>query len=200
MGFGKRFGLTRYDADEYYKQALEAYRKHDLAEAINRITLAIELLPNHAEYYAARGFFYLEDGVRDKADANTGGRKGAIPDFEAALKRNKLEMLAHYGRGMIAYQDKNWQEAKAHFLDAYKAAPQRPESLYYLALAYHHNGENAQAKAFIEMAINAFKDEDKRKADAQKWQREFQRLLDQQSKVAQPPAPADKKQLPLLGE
>src|SRR3990172_8937057 len=130
-----RFGLTRYQADEYYAEALNVYKKGNLEEAILNLGYAIELLPGNSEYYAARGFMYLEDGVQDKA----------LADFEAALKRHPYEMLAHYGRGIIAYKDKNWDEALAHFNDAYVADPNRAETLYYLALVYHRKGDQAAA-------------------------------------------------------
>src|SRR5215467_7517850 len=104
----QRLGFSRFEADEYYQQALDSYRKEKPDTAILQLNDAIALLPNRAEYYAARGFFYLGEDDKDKA----------IPDFEKALKLNKLEMLAHFGRGMIAYKDKNWDEALAHFGDA----------------------------------------------------------------------------------
>jgi len=186
--FSQRLGLTRYDADENYKLALEAYRKRQLDEAILKMGDAIELLPTRAEYYAARGFFYLEDGEDKKAQE----------DFQHALKLYPLEMLANYGRGIIAYKDKNWDEALAHFKDAFKADSKRPETLYYLAMTYHRKGDNAQAYAYMEMAVAAFdKGGDKRKADAQRWQREFQKLLEQQGKQGSPQIA--KQQLPLLG-
>lgn len=167
----QRLGLTRYEADEYYKQALQAYDKRQLGEAILKMDEAIKLLPNHAEYYAARGFFYLEDGVRDKAQA----------DFETALKLYPYEMLAHYGRGMIAYQSKNWDEALAHFTDAYRSNPERPETLYYLALCYHRKGANVLALTTMQQAQTRFeKTNDKRKGDAGRWVRTFQKLVEQE--------------------
>jgi tetratricopeptide (TPR) repeat protein len=139
----QRFGLTRYEADEYYKQALLAYGKKNLNEAILAMERAIELLPRNSEYYAARGFFYLEDGVVNKANE----------DFERALALHPYETLAHFGRGMIAYHAKNWEEALAHFTDAYHADPNRAETLYYLALVHHHRQNNAQALAIMQQAL-----------------------------------------------
>ena len=171
-----RFGLSRYNADEHYKRALEFYDKRDINEAILAMGLAIELLPTNSEYYAARGFYYLEDGVKKKAAA----------DFKKALELYPFEMLAHYGRGVIGYQDKNWQDAVAHFTDAYRADPERPETLYYLALSHHHNGENRQALPFMRQAYARLEAlDDKRKGDAQRWVRQLERLVEQI-----PPSPA----------
>lgn len=163
----QRLGLSRFEADEYYQQALEAYKKGKPDTAILQMNDAIALLPNRAEYYAARGYFRLGESHREEA----------IADFEKALKLYPLEMLAHYGRGMVAYQDKNWDEALAHFTDAYKADPQRPETLYYLALVYHRKGNHELARRVIELALNAFPEADKRRADAQRWMKELDKIL-----------------------
>jgi tetratricopeptide (TPR) repeat protein len=165
----QRLGFTRFEADEYYKLALDAYAKRRFDEAILNMDEAITRLPTKSEYYAARGFIYLEDGVKNKA----------LADFEQALKIYRYEMLAHYGRGVIAYDDKNWDEALAHFTDAYRANPQRPETLYYLALVYHRKGQNEGARQLMEQAQAAFEAaNDRRKADAARWLKEFQKQLD----------------------
>lgn len=170
----QRFGLTRYEADEYYKQALQAYDKKNLNDAILAMEQAIELLPKNSEYYAARGFFYLEDGVINKA----------ADDFERALKIHPYETLAHFGRGMIAYNSKNWDEAQAHFTDAYHADPERPETLYYLALVHHHKRDNARALEFMKQAQSLLDQRgDKRQADANRWIRELTKLVEEQRQL-----------------
>lgn len=181
-----RFGLTRFEADEYYQLALDAYKKGRFDVAINNLNDAIELLPNRAELYAARGFIYLEDGVKDKAQA----------DFQQALQLFPLEMLAHYGRGMIAYNDKNWDEAIAHFTDAYKSDPTRAETQYYLALAYHRKGVHEVARRFMETATAAFAESDKRKADAGRWMKEFDKILGKKEPPSIAPPASPPKQLP----
>jgi len=163
----QRIGLTRYEADEHYREALAAYNKKDMDAAILAMEQAIELLPRNAEYYAARGFFYLEDGIIDEA----------ADDFEHALALYPYETLAHYGRGVIAYQSKNWEEALAHFTDAYRADPNRPETLYYLGLVQHRRGENAKALPFMEKAQEFFTaNNDRRRIDAGKWVRQIDKL------------------------
>lgn len=173
----QRLGLTRYEADEYYKQALQAYAKRDLNEAILKMEGAIGLLPNHAEYYAARGFFRLEDGLQ----------KEALEDFEQALQLYPYEMLAHYGRGIIAYQSKNWDEALAHFTDAYRSDPNRPETLYYLALAHHRTGMNSLALSYMQQAHTQFDNaNDKRHStDANRWMRTLEKLAQQEQERQQ---------------
>lgn len=161
-----RFTSARYEADEYYRRALEAFRKRDFDSAIDAMNDAIDLLPRRAEYLATRGFFYLEDGEQKKA----------LEDFHAALVVNRYEMLAHYGRGMIAYKDSNWDEAFAHFKDAFYADQTRPETLYYLGLVYFQKHDFANAINFIERARQTFEAaNDRRKTDCERWLREIQR-------------------------
>jgi len=179
----QRLGFTRYEADEYYKQALDAYNKRRFDDAILNMDKAIERLPTKSEYYAARGFFYLEDGVKDKA----------LADFEQALKIYRYEMLAHYGRGVIAYNDRNWDEALAHFSDAYRADPKRPETLYYLGILYHRKGNNEAAAQLMGQAQAAFEAaNDRRKTDAARWVKEFQKQLETkgQAKLPLPSSPS----------
>ena len=79
----QHLGFTRFAADEYYKQALEAFKKGDFDAAVDDMKNAIAALPRKAEYYAARGFMYLEDGVT----------QSALDDFDQALKIFPHEML-----------------------------------------------------------------------------------------------------------
>lgn len=162
----QRLGFTRYEADEYYKRALESYRKNDFDSAIDAMTDAIDALPGKSEYLAARGLMYLEDGEIEKAEA----------DFEQALRHYAYEMLAHYGRGMIAYKAKDWDAALTHFVSAQRIEPARPETAYYLALTLAHKRQFADAAAQMAHAQQIFEQaDDRRKADAARWLRELTR-------------------------
>ncbi len=168
----QRLGLTRYEADEHYKQALKAYHKHNMDAAILAMEEAIALLPSHAEYLAAKGFFYLEDGVLEKA----------MDDFEDALKLHPYETLAHFGLGVIAYQMKRWDEALKHFNDAYRSDPDRAETLYYLALVYHRKGENKQALVYMQQVQEILEAAaDRRRNDAARWVRQFEKMAQDDS-------------------
>jgi tetratricopeptide (TPR) repeat protein len=165
----QRLGFTRYEADEYYKQALDAYRKGDFDNAVDAMNNAIAVLPKKAEYYAARGLMYLDDAVTQKAR----------DDFDKALKLFPHELLAHYGRGVLAYREQNWDEALEHFTAAYYADTGRPETLYYLALTYYRQRDFASAANLMKLAHDRFEAlNDKRKADAAKWLRELGKMAD----------------------
>jgi predicted Zn-dependent protease len=167
-----RFGLSRYEADEHYKIAISFYQKHNLEQALLHIGHALSLLPHNAEYLAAQGFFFLEDGVVDKAEEA----------FDMALRRNAYEMLANYGKGVLAYRHKDWQKALMYFLNAWAAVPERPETLYYLALASHHSGDNRKALDWMRQAAAAYATieapEAKKPArDATRWVTELERIV-----------------------
>jgi tetratricopeptide (TPR) repeat protein len=166
--FNQRLGFTRYEADEYYQRALDAFKKRDFDAAIDAMNDAIELLPRKAEYLAARGFFFLEDGEQKKA----------LEDFHSALVINRYEMLAHYGRGLIAYKDGNWEEALAHFKDAYYADQQRPETLLHLGATYYHTKDYANAVNYVERARQLFEAAgDRRKGEAERMLRDITKAV-----------------------
>lgn len=170
----QHLGFTRYEADEYYKQALEAYKKGDFDAAIDGMKQAIAALPRKPEYYAARGLMYLDDGVT----------QNALDDFDQALRLFPHEMLAHYGKGIVAFKDQNWDEALQHFTAAYYADTQRPETLYYLALTYYHKRDFVSAANLMKLANDRFEAiGDKRKADAQKWLRELAKMANKTAEL-----------------
>lgn len=184
----QRLGLTRYEADEYYAQALAAFQGGDMNTAIDKLGLALALLPTHSEYLAVRGLCYLENDLRDRARA----------DFAAALDIHSGEVLANYGMGMLAYHDKAWGEAVAWFNKARAVNPMQVEIPYYLALIYHRQQDNRTAKTYMQQAQQLMEAAgDKRRADAKRWIREFEKLI-RQEKTPQPEAMVQP-ELPIQG-
>lgn len=166
--FNQRLGMTRYEADEYYRRGLDAYRKGDFDTAVDALNDALEALPNKSEYYAARGLIQLEDGEIEKARA----------DFEESLRLFHYEMLANYGMGILAYKASHWDEALTYFMTAHYADQKRPETLYYIALTHFRKGDLVNATNYMVRAHEAFEAaNDKRKADAARWLREFSKNL-----------------------
>lgn len=163
-----RLGAARVAADEHYARALSAYEARRLQEAQGHIESAIELLPRHAEYQAMLGWIHMQDDATGLAQAA----------FDAALDANPYEMLANFGKGMLAYREKQWESAAGFFLDALAAQPERPEIQYYLALVRHRLGENARAEGWMRAAeANFAKANDERAESCQAWIREFVKLL-----------------------
>ncbi len=169
-----RLGLTRYQADEYYAQALDAYEKGNLEGALENIGYALALLPQNSEYLAARGLFHLEQGDEDAARES----------FEGALAIHDGEALANYGMGALAYRDSAWDDAVVFFNKARAINPTQVEIPYYLALIYHRQQDNRTAQTYMEQALQLMEDAgDKRRTDARRWVREFEKLVKQQEKI-----------------
>lgn len=189
MGFSQRLGLSRYEADLFYSEALDHYQKEDYKAAIDAISQAITLLPLNSEYQATRGLFYMEKGNKKEARAN----------YEAALKLHEGEVLANYGMGVLAFEDKDWDAARAWFAKARAVNPTQVEVPYYIALTYHREQDNTTAKTYMELALQLMEDaNDKRKTVARRWIKEFEKLI-KQAQYPDEPEPVQK-ELPLDGE
>jgi len=170
-----QLGLTRYEADEHYKIALDFYAKKNMEEALNAIAQAMRLHPYHAEYYATQGFFYLEHGARDKA----------ATAFAEALKINQYELLAHYGLGVLAYKAQDWPTALHHFNLSQMIDPNRAEPLYYLALVQRHSNQADKAIVSMQKALALYE----KMPDAKKQARDARAWLAEWEKQALPPPP-----------
>lgn len=178
--FGRRLGITRYEADEYYRMALEAYTKNNLEDAVYHITSAIDLYPKRAEYYATRGFFRLEDGLTKEAE----------PDFDQALAFHEYDMLGNYGKGVVEYSRDSYDRALEYFMKAWALDPERPETMYYLALCEHRLQNNNKAKDWMEQVLSIYDDLEesdrevkKRKSNAEKWIKSFDKLIAEEAKA-----------------
>lgn len=174
-----RLGFTRYEADEYYRIALNEYQKKNLEEAILNINSAIEMYPRRAEYHAVRGYFQLQDGLVDEP----------VLDFDQALAINPYEVLANFGKGVLAFNQDEFENALKYFITAWAADNTRPDTLYYLGLTYHRKRDNVQAKQYMQQAADIYgqsaeNDRDARKhmKNAEKWIKEFDKLIKEATK------------------
>src|SRR5260221_7628811 len=82
----RRLGLTRSDADAYYRRGLQSFEDGDFEHAILDLTEAIFYDSRHAEYYSTLGLFYLQDNHPPEAETV----------LNYALKLDKRQCLAHY--------------------------------------------------------------------------------------------------------
>jgi tetratricopeptide (TPR) repeat protein len=188
-------GRNRYMADQHYTKALEAYQKRRLDDALTEVAESIRLFPQESEYHAAQGIFQLE--VPDEAAARA--------SFERALQQHEGEAAANYGMGVIAFNSRDYTGALEHFSRARIVDPNRPETLYYMALSYHRQQDNVNAKALMDIAADLMDAKnDRRKLNARKWQREFEKLIRQAEKTLPPDKPTaplpPMNQRPLLAE
>jgi Flp pilus assembly protein TadD len=173
----RRLGLTRDQADAYYRRGLQAYESGDLENAILDLSEAIHYDRGYAEYYSTRGMFHIEDQNTDAAEV----------DLNYALKLSKRQWLAHYGLGMMAFNDGDYDEAVKRFIGASVIRPERPEVWYYRAIAEHNQGDDPLAIADMEKAEQLFPKDDKRRKDATAWVKELKKNAAQAPKPTAPP-------------
>lgn len=174
----QRLGLPRYQADLRYKDALATYlraqdaraeaRTEALAQALAIMNEVIEMLPTHAEYWAARGMIYIDQNKLDPARA----------DFERAVKLFDLELLGHYGLGLVAYHQERYPEALTHLRTAERLDPQRVETLYTLGLVLDKLERSAEAVESMTRAHDLMEaHNDKRKPQAVRWLAQIRKHL-----------------------
>ncbi len=152
-------GIRLSIAERYYERGLHHFTKerHDLALA--DLDAAIDHTPRDAELYTARGLVLLQAGWPDDAEA----------DFAHALRLDPTQWLAHYGRGLRAFQQKNYQAAIDHFSRAQFIAKDRAEIYYHRAVAFYEMDNIAQAILDMQAAKKLFESNKKRQAQADKW-------------------------------
>ncbi|MBX3083645.1 MAG: hypothetical protein KF716_18570 [Anaerolineae bacterium] len=159
----RNLGLMRERAEAYYRRALASFDEGDMENAILDISEALYNDAGYDEFYATRGFFYLQDLKFAEAEA----------DLYYAIRLNKRQWLAHYCLGILDFQTGNFQEAYAHFMTASQYAPKRPEVILYRGVAAWYTGNDEQAKQDMELALNLLPDDDKRRKEVQSWLKEF---------------------------
>lgn len=159
----RNLGLMRERAEAYYRRALEAFNEGDMENAVLDISEALYYDAGYSEFYATRGFFYLQDLKLAEAEA----------DLNYAIKLNKREWLAHFSLGILDFQASSFQDAYAHFVMASQYAPKRPEVIFYRAVAAWYAGKDEQAGQDMQLALSLMPDDDKRRKEAQTWLKEF---------------------------
>src|SRR5258708_30732957 len=120
----RRLGLTRSDADAYYRGGWQSFEDGDFENAILDLSEAIFYDSRHAEYYSTRGLFYLQDNQAPEAET----------DLNYALKLDKRQWLAHYALGMKDFTAGEYHAALHNFSRARALQPQPPGNFYYPAI------------------------------------------------------------------
>ena len=89
---------------------------------------------------------------------------------------------------MIAYDKRDMETALEQFTIAQRADPQRPETLYYLALVQHHRGENAVALDLMQQAHALFDQagDSKNRTTANRWIATLKRLANESNQPRLP--------------
>jgi tetratricopeptide (TPR) repeat protein len=134
-----RLGLAR--AYSRLGEALE--RRGSLDEAITAHRQAVDLRPVPPGYYAH--LFGLL--------ARTGRLDEAVAEYEAQLRRDPDDALAHYLLARVHYQECRWEEAADHFSRVLTLKETFPEVLNYRGAAFLTLGRWDEAVADFSRAI-----------------------------------------------
>lgn len=154
-------GLRLNIVERYYERGLHHFTKERYDLALTDLDEAILRAPRNAELYAARGLIALQAGW--DADAEL--------DFVQALKLDPTQWIAHYGRGMQSFQQRDYRTAVDHFSRAQQIAPDRAEIYYHRAVAFYELNNLNQAMLDMNAAKTLFADNKKRLAQALAWLR-----------------------------
>lgn len=153
---GQRLSL----AERYYERGLAHFERGKLDLALADLDEAILHEPKRGEYYVTRGLILLRNNAPDEAEE----------DFAAGLSLDRRQWLAHYGRGMRAFQAGQYAEAIDHFSRAQHIAVNRPEIYMYRAVAFHLHDNPAEAIKDMEFALTLLDPSDARqRKQANDW-------------------------------
>lgn len=161
--FARNLGLMREKAEAYYRRALESFDDGDMENAVLDISEAVYYDRGYADFYATRGLFYLQDLKYAEAEM----------DLRYALRLSRRQWLAHYGLGILAFQNGEYIDALARFDLAAQYSTKRIEVWFYRAVAAWYAREDDKAKTYMETAISLMSEDDKRRKEAQGWLKEF---------------------------
>ena len=152
-------GTPLSKAQRYLERALHFYSKKKYEQALLDLDDAIQTEPRNGEFYATRAYILVEAGYAAEA-------KG---DLETALKRDPRQWLAHYVYGLLAYENENYEHALAHFANAQRIVPLRPEIYIYRAATYYQMGDKSKAEKEIDAALQTIPPNDTRTKLARRW-------------------------------
>lgn len=152
---GKQLSL----AERYYERGLHYYEKNKLDLALADLDAAVLEAPKNAEFLAARGFILLQSARLDDAEE----------DFILSLELDPKQWLAHYGRGIHAFDAADYDKAVDCFSRAQLIESKRPEIYFYRAVALHQLGRSDEAIRDMTYAQSLFVTGDKRIEQAKKW-------------------------------
>lgn len=154
-------GIRLNVVERFYERGLHHFTRERYDLALADLDEAIARALRNAELYAARGLVALQAGWDADAEA----------DFAHALKLDPTQWIAHYGRGMQAFQQRDYRTAVDHFSRAQQLAPDRAEIYYHRAVAFYELNNIDQALLDMNAAKTLFADNKKRLAQALAWLR-----------------------------
>lgn len=140
------------EAKELMRQGFEHYRERNFEEAIALYDRALQLDPNLARAYAARGgaHFALEN------------YEEAIADHTQAIAIEPELAASYGGRGLARLELGDEAGAITDFTQAIEVDPEMADAYYSRALAFHQQGKETKAAEDLLQAAQLFREQDNR--------------------------------------
>lgn len=121
---------------------LQAFRNEQLEKAKQAIEKALQLKPNYSPARFLRAGIALRQGRSDEA----------VAELNALQAQSPRDAALHYERGLLYYQLKRNDEAKAAFTNAVNINTRYANARYFLGIMASQAGDNAEAlKQFEEV-------------------------------------------------
>jgi formylglycine-generating enzyme required for sulfatase activity len=131
-------------ANAYFRWG-QAYQKTgDYSEAMEKISMAIELDPATANYFWERALI----------DRESGNQKDALKDFLKAIELEPGQAELYFEAGKIYHQTKRLEKALEFYNNALMHDPAKGEYYYYRGLVNNFQAKVVQAEADFEQAVS----------------------------------------------
>lgn len=99
--FGMVFPAAAQTAQEYFNIGTSFYKEGDYVQALDYFTKAITAKANYGDAYRERGFTYnMLNRTED-----------AMKDLDMALSINRNDLMAHYGKGLVFENQRDYRDA-----------------------------------------------------------------------------------------
>jgi len=108
------------------------------------------VLDVHGQILALKGETAEADMLAGEAFDRMGNGAAAEKQLRAAFQINPLEPNVHFGLGYLLWKQSRWSDAALEFQLELDKNPEHKSSRIYLADAWVHQGESAQAQAALE--------------------------------------------------
>ena len=135
--------LESHNADAHHLLGALLGERGELTAAATHLDCALELAPGNAGAHAARGNVFLMLEQRDAAAAS----------YEQALRLDKNNAAAHFNLGLILQIAGTRERALQQFQRAYELAPDIPDLLKSLTLAYIELERYDEAQALLQAIL-----------------------------------------------
>jgi tetratricopeptide (TPR) repeat protein len=138
--------IVQKSAQDLFNRGLEKYKGGDFDAAIADYTEAIQVNPNVAEVYVARGNAFYDRG----------DKQAALQDYNQALRLNSNYAAAYVERGNARDDLGDSKGALEDYTQAIQISPNLAEAYDNRAVTHIRLGNNQEAIADLEKAVQLY--------------------------------------------